>query len=174
MKSSRAACWSRSYGVVGTSGGEVFAVKPDGTKRWSYAVGSSTVESDPVIGADGTVYVGTHEGVLHAITPDGQKLFSQNLPGRVYRQPAIGPDRRLYVSTIRRVDGRGEIRSIGPCPIDRDLPRATCRRRGTPSASSSATRSASRRLRLPRHSAVDDDNHASRRDTAACRSKPSA
>ena len=100
--------------VVGTSGGEVFAVKPDGTKRWSYAVGSSTVESDPVIGADGTVYVGTHEGVLHAITPDGQKLFSQNLPGRVYRQPAIGPDRRLYVSTIRSVDGRGEIRSIGP------------------------------------------------------------
>ena len=100
--------------VVGTSGGELFAVRPDGTKRWSYTVGSSMVECDPVIGADGTVYVGSQEGVLHAIKPDGQKLFTQNLPGRTYRQPAIGPDRRLYVSIVRKVDGKGELRSIGP------------------------------------------------------------
>ena len=55
---------------VGTSdGGELIAVNPDGTERWRKKIGKY-VDSPPVIGEDGAVYVGSDhapgEGFLHA------------------------------------------------------------------------------------------------------------
>lgn len=100
--------------VVAAGAGELFAVKPDGRTRWDYTLGAAIGECDPVIGADDTTYIGTHAGGLHAVTRDGDRLFVQSLPGRVYRQPAIGADRRLYVTVVRSSDSKGELRSIGP------------------------------------------------------------
>ena len=66
-------CTSRE-GIIyfGTTGGDVFAVNPNGTVRWRRIIGSS--QSPPAIDSDGTIYIGsnydtpegTSAGFLHA------------------------------------------------------------------------------------------------------------
>src|SRR5205807_2234122 len=50
----------------GSLNGHLYAINPDGTKRWDANAGSSIGQSSPAIGSDGTVYVGTYGGSLFA------------------------------------------------------------------------------------------------------------
>jgi outer membrane protein assembly factor BamB len=54
----------------GTGQGGVFAVAPDGTRRWQAPVGK-IAGSAPAIGADGTLFVGTVDGRVVAIDSGG-------------------------------------------------------------------------------------------------------
>jgi len=57
---------------VGTSdGGELIAINPDGTLRWRTYIG--TCEFAPIIGEDGTVYIGT--SVLEYVYPGAVRNF---------------------------------------------------------------------------------------------------
>jgi outer membrane protein assembly factor BamB len=58
--------------------GWLYAIKPDGTLKWRYAVeGAPSLDgfyygTGPVVGADGTVYVGDRvKGYVYALNPDG-------------------------------------------------------------------------------------------------------
>ena len=55
------------------NGGNLYALNPDGSLKWKYRVGEYI--SGYVIGADGTIYVGSgsycENGSLYAINPDG-------------------------------------------------------------------------------------------------------
>jgi len=76
-------------------GGNLYAVKPDGTQKWSFSMGG--VKSSPAIGADGTIYVGSFQS-LYAINPDGtQKWRLSSTPVSVSSSPAIGVDGTIYV-----------------------------------------------------------------------------
>lgn len=52
----------------------LLALAPDGTARWRCPIGWSTVA--PVIGPDGTIYVGSHAGAFYAITSSGRLRWS--------------------------------------------------------------------------------------------------
>jgi outer membrane protein assembly factor BamB len=59
----------------------------------------------PVVGDDGTIYVGLDEG-LFAIAPDGTERWLHALGReRIQSPPAIGPDGTLYVVAARAADG---------------------------------------------------------------------
>jgi len=45
--------------------------QPIGTLKWSYYVGGTIYYSNPAIGTDGTVYVGSYNSKLSAINPNG-------------------------------------------------------------------------------------------------------
>jgi hypothetical protein len=51
---------------VGSVGGNICAVYPNGTKKWDYMTGSD-VYSSPVLDNMGTVYCGSHDGYMHAL-----------------------------------------------------------------------------------------------------------
>jgi len=51
---------------AGGANGLLFAVSPDGTKKWSLPL-KDALESQPAIGADGTLYVVSRTGILNAI-----------------------------------------------------------------------------------------------------------
>ncbi|MCB1188452.1 PQQ-binding-like beta-propeller repeat protein [bacterium] len=51
----------------GCSDNLVYAINPDGTLNWSFNTGGFMQESGPVIGPDGTVYIGTFNNRLYAI-----------------------------------------------------------------------------------------------------------
>jgi len=72
----------------------------DGTLKWDYSIADSTT-SDPVIGRDGTVYVGSmglHEGI-YALDPNGTLKWSFAIAGGVLSSPAIGADGTIYAGT---------------------------------------------------------------------------
>jgi outer membrane protein assembly factor BamB len=46
----------------------VYAINPDGTKKWSFTTGGPAV-SAPAIGVDGTVYFGSEDYSVYAIGP---------------------------------------------------------------------------------------------------------
>ena len=79
------------------SGGELYAINPDGTEKWCFSKGSDAgPNGTPAIGSDGTIYVGSYEG-LYAINPDGtEKWFHGD--GEVVGSPAINSDGSICCS----------------------------------------------------------------------------
>jgi outer membrane protein assembly factor BamB len=52
---------------VGSDDNKLYAIRADGTLKWSYTTGSA-VRSSPAIGADGTIYVGSFDNKLYALS----------------------------------------------------------------------------------------------------------
>ena len=87
----------------------VYAIKPDGSRKWQFATGG-LVMSAPAIGEDGTIYV---TGGLHfyAIGPDGARKWE--LPIRPRSAPAIGSDGTIYFESFpAEFKGVGEMFSL--------------------------------------------------------------
>ena len=74
----------------------LYAFNADGTVKWSYSTGSFS-QSSPVIGSDGTIYVGTIGGVF-AIGSDGTLKWSYTSIS-ANTTPVIDSDGTLYVGT---------------------------------------------------------------------------
>lgn len=78
-------------------GGEkLYALNLSGAKRWEFAAGRY-VRNHPVIGADGTVYVGASDGNFYALTPEGSPKWNLFTGATSDYSPAIGGDGTIYV-----------------------------------------------------------------------------
>jgi outer membrane protein assembly factor BamB len=79
-----------------------YALHRDGSVAWSYHLENHLVESSPVVGPDGTVYLAasnpqTGGGRVVALRADGSELWSFDTRSRMPSSPALGPDGTLYV-----------------------------------------------------------------------------
>ena len=88
--------------------GHLYALYPNGTKKWSYTL-NHPIWSSPAIGDDGTIYFSCDEE-LYAIHPNGTERWNITLGGDIYTNPAIDDDGNLYVGT----SGKGELYLIDP------------------------------------------------------------
>lgn len=80
----------------GTRDGQLRAVNPDGSLRWTYRVGTS-VEEGPSVGPDGRIFVGSYPGAeLHAINASGTRAWTFSTANFVRSTPAIGADGTVY------------------------------------------------------------------------------
>ena len=79
----------------------------DGTLKWSFETGAG-IESSPVIGADRTIYIGSHDGKLYAVNPDGTEKWHFDAGDPLYDErwdvskaimasPAIAKDGTIYI-----------------------------------------------------------------------------
>jgi outer membrane protein assembly factor BamB len=75
---------------VGAQDGYFYALNADGTLAWRFAA-SSPVQQHPVVGSDGTVYVGM-DGLLYAFAPGGAVLWTAPLGSNLPGGPALAPD----------------------------------------------------------------------------------
>ncbi|MHA1811873.1 MAG: outer membrane protein assembly factor BamB family protein, partial [Candidatus Thorarchaeota archaeon] len=92
-----------SYSLAsGYQPGEVYAVNPDGTLKWSYS--SARTFFSPAIGENGWIYVMDHDYKVYALSPEGTLIwtfddfeytFVKRDMGQ--RTPAIGADGTVYV-----------------------------------------------------------------------------
>lgn len=75
---------------------------------WSYRTGGA-VESSPTIGADGTIYIGSHDGFLYALNRDGTLKWKKEIAKPNYDErwkvakaimaaPAIAKDGTIYIN----------------------------------------------------------------------------
>lgn len=69
-----------------------------GALKWRYSTGD-WVSSNPVIGMDGTIYVGSRNGYIYAVNPNGTLKWRYQTGGRVISSPAIGTDGTIYVGS---------------------------------------------------------------------------
>lgn len=68
------------------------------TVKWKFKT-NDNINSSPVIGADGTIYVGSDDTRLYAITPYGVKKWKYKTGSRVISTPAISSDGTIYVGS---------------------------------------------------------------------------
>jgi hypothetical protein len=87
------------------SGAVLYAVHPDGTKKWSR---DRQVYSSPAIAADGTIYIGSNDGVL-GFDSDGNEKWKFKTGNRVNQTPAIGRDGTIYAG-----NDNGVFYAVGP------------------------------------------------------------
>jgi len=77
---------------ITNSSGKFFALNPDGTIRWTYEADSHVFT--PVIGADGTIYLGCRDR-LKMLNSDGTLIRDYQANGNV-GIPAVAPDGTVY------------------------------------------------------------------------------
>jgi outer membrane protein assembly factor BamB len=82
----------------GSSDSAVYALNPDGTRRWKYHTGHC-VGSSPSIGSDGTIYIGSDDWYVYALNQDGTLKWRYWTQNRVLSSPAIGSDGTIYVGS---------------------------------------------------------------------------
>lgn len=76
--------------------------------QWSYTTGDG-LYSSPVLGADGTVYVGSNDKHLYAFYPDGSLRWSYPTGDWVWGSPTLGVDGTVYVGSFD-----GKLYAISP------------------------------------------------------------
>ncbi|MDD5556820.1 MAG: PQQ-binding-like beta-propeller repeat protein [bacterium] len=73
-----------------------------GRLHWSYAFEGDYLESQPSIGSDGRVYIGTYDENITALSPEGALLWSYKTGSNLDSVPAINSDGMLYVGSQDR------------------------------------------------------------------------
>jgi outer membrane protein assembly factor BamB len=82
---------------VATNSLDMYAIDAyDGSQKWHFPAGSW---SSPAIGADGTIYVGSHDKKLYAINPDGTHSWNFTTGDEIPSSPAIAADGTIYVGS---------------------------------------------------------------------------
>jgi len=84
--------------VGGSWWGELYAINPDGTLKWSYEV-NGPIFSSPAINSDGTIYFGSLDRNIYAVNPGGTLKWSYETDGEVWSSPAIGLDGTIYIGS---------------------------------------------------------------------------
>jgi len=103
--------WPMFHGGVQHEGLSLYDTSHvDGTIKWTFDTGAS-IECSPVIGPDGTIYIGNHANDFFAINPDGTEkwrfdvgeplLFEEyNVWKGILSTPAIDEDGTIYFSSL--------------------------------------------------------------------------
>ncbi len=81
--------------------GRLYAFTHDGTRKWDVQIDDGSIVSalSPVVGADGTIYVGSNLGLFYAFNPEGTVKWSVGGLGNPGESAAIGADGTVYFTS---------------------------------------------------------------------------
>lgn len=126
--------WASSSPALGTDGtiyfggsdGFLYAVTPNGAKKWAFQAGA-VVSCSPGLANDGTIYFGDERGRLYALSRGGSLKWRRQVERRMPSHPVIGDDGTVYAL------GEGRFSPTAPRPDHWDPNSAEYRRwRGGP------------------------------------------
>lgn len=80
---------------VGSMDGKMYAINPDGSKKWEYPVWYPIDRAGAAIDGSGNIYFGATSGMVYSLTAAGALRWSYQIPGGgVYSTPVVtGPTR---------------------------------------------------------------------------------
>lgn len=88
---------------------KLYAINPDGTKKWEFATSGSQINSTPSLGPDGTIYIAeTNPGKLYAVNPDGTQRWVFSSADFGLYQSVVGIDGTIYVA------GHSKLYAVNP------------------------------------------------------------
>jgi len=85
----------------GTWRGRLWAVNPDGKRKWVFSA-RDEVRSSPAVGADGTVYFGSRDRKFYAVRANGKERWHFQTRGWVDSSPALAHDGTVYFGSWDR------------------------------------------------------------------------
>jgi outer membrane protein assembly factor BamB len=86
-------------GTIYSSKGDIIAVNPNGTEKWRYTT-DYWIVSDPAIGDDGTIYIGSCDDYLYAMYPNGTLRWRFKTGDWVKAHPSIADDGTIYFGSF--------------------------------------------------------------------------
>jgi outer membrane protein assembly factor BamB len=88
------------FGDLGDFGynSKIYAVNPNGTEKWHYTI-NNRIYSDPCIGDDGTIYIGSDDTYLYAMNPDGTLKWRFKTGDVIKAPPSIADDSTIYIGS---------------------------------------------------------------------------
>jgi hypothetical protein len=105
--------WQHAHGSSTNTGFSRVDTAPAASHRSFTYIGAIAPGANPVIGPDGTVYIGNLQGQLHAFHPDGTPYWTRQLNGLhggIVAAPVVGDDGSVYVvSSVHYRDHRSEV-----------------------------------------------------------------
>jgi outer membrane protein assembly factor BamB len=82
---------------VGSNDGKLYAIYPNGTKKWSLGIGDGWVTSSPVIDRDGIIFIGSVGGYnICAVNPNGTKKWNFVTGDSIYSSPTLDDEGTIY------------------------------------------------------------------------------
>ncbi len=95
-----AAVSSKGVVYVPALNGYLYAIDArNGFVKWKVYLNSTYIFSAPLIGPDGTIYIGSGDGKLYAIGNDGVKKWSFSTSKGITSSPTISRDGTLYIGS---------------------------------------------------------------------------
>jgi len=88
--------WPKDRFDRNNTGQSPYVGSQSNTTKWTFSVGSFRYGC-PVIGPDGTIYVGDYAKNFSAINPDGTMKWSYTTGGQIYGSAAIATDGTTYI-----------------------------------------------------------------------------
>jgi outer membrane protein assembly factor BamB len=87
--------WPMFHHDIEHTGQSPYSARENGILDWTYSLDGDA--SSPVVGSDGTIYVGSWNDKLYAINPDGTCKWSKEMYGSVETAPALDSSGVIYV-----------------------------------------------------------------------------
>ena len=104
------AAWQHAHGDSTNTGFAMADTAPAYAPTQAQPLGSIAPGANPVVGPDGTVYIGNIEGELRAFHADGRAYWTRklnSLHGGIFAAPVVGADGSIYVvSSVHYTDHR--------------------------------------------------------------------
>ncbi|GEM_PF-2685121 len=73
-------------------------MEPSDDITWTFDT-EGWIDSSPVVGSDGTIYIANREGELYALSEDGEKRWSYNTTSDIFSTPAVSSEGYIYLGT---------------------------------------------------------------------------
>ena len=84
-----------SDGGIQDNGGTLYALNLQGEVEWTCVIDGYLMSYSPVLGPDGTIYVGTLDGILYSISPEGSIKWKYTCDNSM-AMPSVGSDGTIY------------------------------------------------------------------------------
>ncbi len=104
-------------GDLGGGSGKIWAIKSDGTEKWSFSLSGSASRGGVVLAQDGTLYAATKEATDHfrAINSvDGSLKWTFTTGGKLSSAPVVDSDGNVYIGseddTFYVLDSSGNVK----------------------------------------------------------------
>jgi outer membrane protein assembly factor BamB len=88
--------WPKFQNDINNTGLSGYIGPQTNNTAWIYTTSSNIRYAAPVIGTDGTIYIGNSARIFYAINPDGTLKWSYTSGGAIYGSATIGGDGTIY------------------------------------------------------------------------------